>query len=150
MSNSYKKFTKHAVWLDNERSWEQVLSVQWFLFIKREMSYPDTCAVPFVCHPTCVGAYDFSHAPPPHWSWTNSSFLRIMLHLLFDNIYGPALSSTTTNTSLWIPINTTPRIFMRPGWINTVFYLQFICWIQIFKLRDFGLFDFSDQPKHYF
>ncbi len=24
--------------------------------------------VPFLCHPTCVGAHDFSHAPPvpPH------------------------------------------------------------------------------------
>ncbi len=66
MSNFYKKFTRHThtICLDNERSWEQVLSVQWFLFIKREMSCPGACAVPILCHPTCVGAHDFSHGPP--------------------------------------------------------------------------------------
>ncbi len=32
--------------------------------IKRETSCPGTCAVPFLCHPTCVGAHDFSHRPP--------------------------------------------------------------------------------------
>ncbi len=55
--------------LDN-KSWEQVLSDQWFLFIKREMSCPGTCAVPFLCHPTCVGAHDFSHGPPMTGSWS--------------------------------------------------------------------------------
>ncbi len=48
----YKKFTRHkhthTVCLDN-KSWEEVLSDQWFLFIKREMSCPGTCAVPFLC-----------------------------------------------------------------------------------------------------
>ncbi len=37
----------HTVCLDN-KSWE-VLSDQWFLFIKREMICPGTCAVPFLC-----------------------------------------------------------------------------------------------------
>ncbi len=32
---------------------------------KREMSCPGTCAVPSLCHLTCVGAHDFSHAPLP-------------------------------------------------------------------------------------
>ncbi len=45
---------------------KEVLSVQCFLFIKREISCPGTCAVPFFCHPTCDGAHDFSHGPP---SW---------------------------------------------------------------------------------
>ncbi len=37
----------------------------WFLFIKRVISCPGTCAVHFFCHPTCVGA----HNPPPTGSW---------------------------------------------------------------------------------
>ncbi len=32
---------------------------------KREMSCPGTCAVPFLCHPTCVGAHYSSYGPPP-------------------------------------------------------------------------------------
>ncbi len=70
MSSFYKSSLDAHVCLDNERSLEQVLSVQWFLFIKREMSCPGTCAVPFLCHPTCVGAHDFSHAPPVTGSWS--------------------------------------------------------------------------------
>ncbi len=62
MSNFYKNSPHtHIVCLDNERSLEQVLSVPWLSFIKREISCPGTCAVPVLCHPTCVGEHDFSH-----------------------------------------------------------------------------------------
>ncbi len=67
MSNFYKNSLDthtHIVCLNNERSWEQLLSVQWLLIIKRDTSCPGTCAVPFLCHPTCVGAHDFTHQPP--------------------------------------------------------------------------------------
>ncbi len=36
-----------SVWIN--QSWEHVLSDQWILFIKRQMSCPGTCAVPFLC-----------------------------------------------------------------------------------------------------
>ncbi len=77
MSDYYKKFTRHTYTHTHTHThrlfgqWkkfclycQQVLSVQWCLFIKREMSCPGTCAVPSLCHPTCVGAHDFSHGPP--------------------------------------------------------------------------------------
>ncbi len=65
----YKKFTRHThthththtVCLDN-KSWEEVLSEQCFLFVKRERSCPGTCAVPFLC--------DLSYGPPLAGSWS--------------------------------------------------------------------------------
>ncbi len=64
----YKKITRHAHTHHLFGQWKKlrtsIVSVQWFLFRKREMSCPGTCAVPLFYHPTCVGARDFSHGPP--------------------------------------------------------------------------------------
>ncbi len=40
-----------------------------FYLLKREMCCSGACAVPFLCHPTCVGAHDFSYGPPLTGSW---------------------------------------------------------------------------------
>ncbi len=62
-----QKFNRHAHKHRLFGQWKKlrasIVSAQWFLFIKREISCPGTCAVPFFWHPTCVGAHYFSHGP---------------------------------------------------------------------------------------
>ncbi len=54
----------HTVCLDNERSWELVLSVQWFLFIKRDELSRHLCSAPFLSSHLCWGTLLFPWAPP--------------------------------------------------------------------------------------
>ncbi len=61
-------------------------SVLWFLFMKREISCRGTCAMPFFCHPTCVGAHDFSHGPPLTGSCP-PPIKKILESPLYDDIY---------------------------------------------------------------
>ncbi len=64
LSAAYRSWEHEQFLQKCTRQWKtlrrSIVSVQWFLFWKREILCPGTCAVPFFYHLTCVGAYDFS------------------------------------------------------------------------------------------
>ncbi len=68
MSNFYKnsltRTHTHCLFGQWNKLRTSIVSVQCFLFRKREISCPGTCAVSLFYHTTCIGAHDFSHGPP--------------------------------------------------------------------------------------
>ncbi len=67
MSNFYKNSLDthtHIVCLNNERSWEQLLSVQWLLIIKRDKLSRHLCSALFMSSHLCWGTWLYPSAPP--------------------------------------------------------------------------------------